>query len=102
MDNSTHCFGFQVDNGIPIVSFTTNKNDRELVHVLHFLKTLVDVEDVRPVLAETFRLSQLRIPRILNKVDGVIEYCVEDISDESVLWDLPKRVSMSIRKSRAE
>lgn len=38
VDNATHCFGFQVANGFPIVPFYRNKNDREMIHLLHYLK----------------------------------------------------------------
>jgi CTD small phosphatase-like protein 2 len=31
VDNLVHSFGFQIDNGIPILDFTNNKDDRELI-----------------------------------------------------------------------
>jgi CTD small phosphatase-like protein 2 len=31
VDNLVHSFGLQLDNGIPILDFTDNKNDRELL-----------------------------------------------------------------------
>jgi hypothetical protein len=82
VDNATHCFGFQVDNGIPMVPFFNSKEDKEMVHLFHYLKTLVDVDDVRPELAKKFNLTQLREPSILEKIEGIIEIEVEDVDDD--------------------
>ena len=56
-----------------------------MVHIYHFLKDLVSVDDIRPILATTFRLPELRKPKILDKIEGVIEVHTEDISDEDLL-----------------
>lgn len=85
IDNATHCFGFQVDNGVPMVPFYNNMDDREMVHLLHFLEQLKDVEDVRPILHKTFNLPDLRDPSILSKIDGVIEVECQDITDEELM-----------------
>lgn len=52
-------FGFQLSNGIPIESWYDNDDDRELVHLLEFLKHLVHADDVRPVICQTFKLQEL-------------------------------------------
>lgn len=31
VDNLVHCFGLQLDNGIPIIEFTNNREDKELI-----------------------------------------------------------------------
>ena len=110
IDNATHWFGFQIDNGIPIIPFINNKDDKELVHLLlHFLQKLVDVEDVRPLLTQTFNLKHLRHPQILSKIDGVIEYQVEDVDDdyfndnlEIKSWDARPTISEPTAEDIAE
>jgi len=56
VDNAAYSFGFQIDNGVPIIPFYENKNDRELKDLIPFLKTLAKVPDVREVLKKTFKM----------------------------------------------
>jgi len=87
VDNATHWFGFQINNGLPMVPFYDNKEDKEMIHILHYLENFVDINDIRPVLSETFQLSKLRVPHILEKVEGVIEYEIQDVSDEDLILE---------------
>jgi len=50
----TQVFRFQVNNGIPIKSWYDDPTDSALMSLLPFLEKLVDVEDVRPLIAEKF------------------------------------------------
>ncbi|KAJ7982456.1 CTD small phosphatase-like protein 2 [Quillaja saponaria] len=54
IDNSPQVFRLQVDNGIPIKSWFDDPCDRALISLLPFLETLVDVDDVRPIIAKKF------------------------------------------------
>ncbi len=47
VDNLVHSFGLQLDNGIPILEFINNKNDRELVNVERHLLEIKKYGDVR-------------------------------------------------------
>lgn len=57
VDNAAYSFGYQLDNGIPIVSWTDDPKDEELFNLVDFMKVLACAEDVRTVLRRTFRLS---------------------------------------------
>jgi len=56
IDNSIYAFGYQLENGIPITSWYSDKNDRELLCILEFLQTLIGAYDVRPYLKEKYKL----------------------------------------------
>ena len=56
VDNAAYSFAYQVDNGIPIISWHDDREDRELMNLIDYLKSLVDVGDIREVNFETFHL----------------------------------------------
>jgi len=37
VDNATYSFGYQLDNGIPIVPFYDDPADEELLHLIYYL-----------------------------------------------------------------
>jgi CTD small phosphatase-like protein 2 len=58
VDNLVHSFGLQIDNGIPILNFTNNKDDRELLGVEKILLELRNVDDVRDFLRNRIALRK--------------------------------------------
>lgn len=61
IDNSASSFGFNVNNGIPILPFYDNKYDEELKHLTFYLDCLQEqqVNDVRESNDEAFGLVKL-------------------------------------------
>lgn len=50
VDNAAYSFGLQIDNGIPIVPYYDNKNDKELKYLSNYLlSNILDCNDVREV-----------------------------------------------------
>lgn len=54
VDNSPQVFRWHVNNGIPIMSWFDDPSDRELISLLPFLESLVEADDVRPIIAKRF------------------------------------------------
>jgi len=40
VDNASHSFGFHIDNGYPILPYYNDKDDREMIHLYHFFKSM--------------------------------------------------------------
>ena len=47
VDNLVHSFGFQINNGVPILEWHDSFKDQELLHLRNYLKEAVAEEDVR-------------------------------------------------------
>ncbi|KOM28763.1 hypothetical protein LR48_Vigan583s001400 [Vigna angularis] len=54
IDNTPRVFRLHVNNGIPIKSWYWDCRDHALRNLLPFLEKLVDVDDVRPIIAARF------------------------------------------------
>jgi CTD small phosphatase-like protein 2 len=57
VDNAAYSFGYQIENGIPIIPFYDNKLDEELRHLIPYLKFLSGVKDLRDINKHTFKLG---------------------------------------------
>jgi len=57
IDNAAYSFGFQIDNGIPIIPYYDNKNDQELLHLIPYLKYLGSGKDMRELNKQTFKFD---------------------------------------------
>jgi len=60
VDNATYSFGYQLENGIPIVPFYDDKNDEELLHLMYYLDQVVEAEDVRDHNRNAFQMHELQ------------------------------------------
>ena len=60
VDNSVYSFGFQLDNGVPIIPYYNDPHDQELKHLTDLLEALSNCEDVRKHIATTFKLTEYK------------------------------------------
>ena len=81
IDNCSHSFAFQLDNGYPILSYYEDSDDRELVALTHYMLRIIDkgVTDVRPLLHDTFHLQTFMDQNLWAEMEGVVEYAVEEV-----------------------
>ena len=56
VDNAAYSFGYQLDNGIPIISWHDDEYDKELLNLIDYLKYLANAEDVREINRQIFHL----------------------------------------------
>jgi CTD small phosphatase-like protein 2 len=56
VDNAVYSFAYQLENGVPIVSWYDDPNDQELVILADYLRTLAAAHDIRAVNRGTFSL----------------------------------------------
>ena len=60
VDNSVYSFSYQIDNGIPIISYYDDPEDEELLHLMYYVKCLSsDCEDVRVNNRKAFQLYKI-------------------------------------------
>ena len=59
IDNLSHSFGFQIDNGIPILSWTDDPNDVELKYLAEYLIQIIPYKNIQSVNRKKFNLAQL-------------------------------------------
>jgi len=59
VDNSPHAYGYNIDNGVPIISWFDDDADTELLKLLEWLKMVKEVEDVRTLVRDHFKTRGL-------------------------------------------
>lgn len=55
VDDNVYSFGFQLENGIPIIPYTGNKDDAELLLLAQYIDYVMRQDDVRKTNKEHFR-----------------------------------------------
>jgi CTD small phosphatase-like protein 2 len=68
VDNAAYSFGYQIENGIPIIPFYDNKTDQELRYLVPYLKFLASVKDLREINKQTFKLHNYSLYDTPDKV----------------------------------
>lgn len=59
VDNSIFSFAFQLDNGVPMIPFYDDKEDRIMLKIKDYLINLKDLEDVTTINRKIFSLTEL-------------------------------------------
>lgn len=59
IDNNAHAFALQLENGIPILEWKNEGNDRELKYMIHYLLELAESDDVRTFNRRFLKLEEL-------------------------------------------
>ena len=57
VDNSAYSYGFQPYNGVPIVPYYDDPDDKQLEDLTDFLLSIHEEPDVRPLLRDAFKID---------------------------------------------
>jgi len=69
VDNLVHSFGFQIDNGVPILEWTGNKKDQELKSLVPYLVDAKNHDDLRQYNRDKLKLTELAQSKIEDLLD---------------------------------
>lgn len=86
VDNAVYSFGFQLNNGIPIIPFYDDQNDEELFHLVPFLEILADCEDIREKNIEAFQLDSMS-KNELGEFNRILDVSQSFLPEEDDLTD---------------
>mmetsp|Transcript_5106 Transcript_5106/g.4669 ORF Transcript_5106/g.4669 Transcript_5106/m.4669 type:complete len:100 (-) Transcript_5106:391-690(-) len=73
IDNAVYSFGFQLENGIPIIPFYNNADDEELLHLVNYIQSLLEFDDMREQNGNIFKLRELEGADITDYLDLVLQ-----------------------------
>ena len=80
IDNSIISFAFQLDNGVPIIPFYDDKEDKIMPKIRDYLISLKDLDDVRTINTKTFSLTEL----YELDISSFLKYYYDDSKPEDV------------------
>ena len=59
VDNITHSFCLQINNGVPILNYQDDPDDKELKYLAEYLLKCAEAKDLREFNGEYLRLNEL-------------------------------------------
>ena len=72
IDNSPNSYQFQPENGLPILSWYDDPDDRELMRFIPALKLLAQVEDIRPVILQSTFENEFNVDLSIKICESLI------------------------------
>ena len=78
-------YAFDVDNGLPILSWFDNRNDKELINILPILRFLNKVDDVRKYIKKFLRNNCINYEiakRVIKDNEEILENKKEENSNK--------------------
>ncbi len=70
VDNLVHSFGFQVENGVPIIEWTGDKTDQELRYLMEYLLEAKKADDMREFNKQKLKLCQI----VDSTLDSLLDF----------------------------
>ena len=82
VDNAVYSFGAQLSNGIPITPFKDDKDDREFILLMNYLKLIKDKSDFRVQNKKHFKMEQVYKFDLNNFIQYYDDDSIYELSDE--------------------
>jgi len=64
-----------------MLPYFNNKEDTDMIYLTHYLFKLYQEDDVRHMIKQTFWIEKLKNEQILEAIEGVIEYAIEEVEE---------------------
>lgn len=94
VDNSIFSFASQINNGVPVIPFYDDKDDRIMPKIKDYLISLKDLDDVRTINMKTFSLKELYDLEISN----FLKYYYDDFEEVAETTGKNQRVAFDKSK----
>ena len=95
VDNSPISYALNPENGIPILSWFDDKNDRELYNITPILEFLADVDDVREYIRKFVIENEINFKKVMNEISLLNNIIGEKYHNENVCQDI-QQVNINI------
>ena len=98
VDNAIISFAYQIDNGIPIISFKQDKTDIEFLDLMQNMKLISEQDDCRDFIQKAFKIGQI----LQTQVDEFAHIYADDSDDldDDELLDMFSRASKSYQSQK--
>lgn len=84
VDNAVISFAYQIDNGIPIISFKDDKTDIEFLQLMKYMKIISKEDDCRDFVKKAFKIGEILKTQVDSWADFYNASDSEDDFDENI------------------
>lgn len=100
VDNAVISFAYQIDNGIPIISFKDDKTDIEFLQLMKYMKIISKEDDCRDFVKKAFKIGEILKTQVDSWADFYNASDSEDDFDENIWLDIFSQARNTLYSSK--